>query len=222
MAVMNHSLRDSGLQDSVGMWLKRLVLLVACVFLAFCCWFVWRISMVAMQAEAAIVAISADVKQMSTTGAQISQHLQQLDVRLRSMEEKAADAIKLDDIEHMLDEAAQLRDGGVASGSISPDTEREIKHLLSQVRRSKYRFKYSDEDKGGMRFYLQLYTKYETYKKLLASAEDFIDKVATTSIAGHAYQVVIDDKQTVALNEWLTDELKKYRAGAQSANTGDR
>jgi hypothetical protein len=134
--------------DSVSMWLRWLALLMASVFMAFCCWFIWRISMVAYQSEAAIVAISADVKQMSATGAQISDHLKQLDTRLRSMEEKAAEAIKLDEIESLLDEASELHNETAAADSpLSADAEREIKHLLAQIRRSKYRFTYSDENK---------------------------------------------------------------------------
>jgi hypothetical protein len=199
--------------DAVGMWLRRLALLMASVFIAFCCWFIWRISMVAYQAEAAIVAISADVKQMSATGAQISEHLKHLDARLRSMEEKAADAINLDEIEHMIDEASELRnEDAVANSPLSPDAEREIKHLLSHIRASKHRFTYSDENKSGWRFYLQLYPKYKAYDGALKSPEDFIEKVATKSIGGHPYNVVMDENHSVALSEWLTEELKSYRA----------
>jgi hypothetical protein len=47
----------------------------------------------------------------------------------------------------------------------------------------------------------------------LKSPEDFIEKVATKSIAGHSYNVVIDEKQTIALSEWLREELARYRGG---------
>jgi hypothetical protein len=193
--------------------------LVGTILLGFCCWFVWRISMVAYQLETAIVTISADVKQMSSTGAQISEHLEKLDERLQSMEEKAAGAMNLKEVESILDEVDELSDDQSSpTGPISADTEREIKHLLSHITNSNHRFTYSDENKGGMRFSLQLYAKYKTYKKLLSSAEDFIDKVATTSIGGHPYQVVIDANQTVALRDWLTDELQEYRQTATQSS----
>jgi hypothetical protein len=204
--------------DVGTMWLKRLTLLMASLFIAFCCWFVWRISMVAYQAEAAIVAISADVKQMSSTGAQISEHLQKLDNRLQAIEAKAFDAMNIDEVESMINEIDELRDGQRPPGTqLSLDAEREIKHLLSQVMQSKHRFIYSDENKGGTRFYFQLYAKYKTYKSSLSSAEDFIDKVATSSIGGHPYQVGVSPDQTVTLNDWLGEELKKYRADSGQA-----
>jgi len=200
-------------QDSIGVWLKRSAWAVAILLLGFCCWFVWRISMVAFQAEAAIVAISADVQQMSSTGAQISEHLQKLDNRLQAIEAKAFDAMNIDEVESMINELDELRDGASTPGKpISPDAEREIKYLLSQIMQSKHRYVYSDENKGGTRFYFQLYAKYKTYKSTLASAEDFIDKVATSSIGGHPYQVVVSPDQTVALKDWLGEELKKYRS----------
>jgi len=172
--------------------------------------------MVAYQMEGAIVAISADVKQMSSTGAQISEHLQKLDDRLRAIEEKAADAMNIDEFEHLLDEIDVIRNGQPSTASAaSPDTEREIKHLLAQIRRSDYRFTYSvlgsDKSKSGTVLYLQLYAKYKTYKNVISSAEDFIDKVATTTIGGEPYRVVINSDQTVALSDWLTDELKTFR-----------
>jgi hypothetical protein len=199
-------------RDAVGIWLKRLALAATTVLLGFCCWFVWRVSMVAYQVESAITSISADVKQMSSTGAQISQHLQQLDLRLRAIEEKAANAANLDEVQHMLDEIGAIRESKSAPATdVSADTSQEIDHLLSQIRRSKYRFAYSDEDKSGTRFYLQLYAKYRAYENLLTSSEDFIEKVGTTTIAGQPYRVVIDVDQSVPLNEWLADELKQYR-----------
>ena len=215
---------DSHLQhDSVGTWLRRLALGAAIVLLASCSWFVWRISMVAYQMEGAIVAISADVKQMSSTGAQISDHLQKLDGRLRAIEEKAADAMNIDEFEHLLDEVDEIREGTAADrGPASLQTDREIRHLLAQIRGSDYRFTYSvlgsDKSKCGTVLYLQLYTKYKTYKNVISSAEDFIDKVATTTIGGQPYQVVVGPDETVALNDWLTEALKKYRATARSTH----
>lgn len=174
--------------------------------------------MIAYQVEGAIVAISADVKQMSSTGAQISTHLEKLDGRLQSLEQKALDAVKLDEIENVLSEIDVIRntEPSVAGGP-SEETEREIKHLLSHIRHAKHRFTYSDENKGGLRFYVQLYAKYKAYENILGSAEDFIEKVATKSVDGKQYSVVISQDETVALNDWLTEELKKYRSTATSA-----
>ena len=216
---------DKPAPDAIGTWLKRLTLVAAIALLACCSWFVWRISMVAYQMEGAIVAISADVKQMSSTGAQISEHLQKLDDRLRAIEEKAADAMNIDEFEHLLDEIDVIRNGQPSTASAaSPDTEREIKHLLAQIRSSGHRFAYSvlgsDKSKSGTVLYLQLYTKYKTYKNAISSAEDFIDKVGTKTIVGQPYQVVISPDETVPLNDWLTEELKNYRE-SRSESAGE-
>lgn len=215
---MVSSINTSPPPDAIGTWLRRLILIAVVALLACCSWFVWRISMVAYQIGSAIVAISADVKQMSSTAAQISGHLQKLDDRLQSLEQKAADAMNLDELEILIDEIEVIRNGQPsAAGLPSPDTEREIKHLLTQIRGSKHRFVYSDENKGGLRFYLQLYAKYKAYDKVIGTTEDFIDKVATKTIAGQPYQVVVSPDQFIALNDWLTEELTKFRSTSPSA-----
>ena len=118
--------------------------------------------------------------------------------------------MNLDELGNMLDEIDAIRDSPPSTVSApSPDTEREIKHLLAHIRESKHRFVYSDENKGGTRFYLQLYAKYKAYNKAVGSAEDFIDKVATKTIAGQPYQVVVGPDKRVALNDWLSEELVK-------------
>jgi hypothetical protein len=218
---MSASRNDNAAADTIGTWLKRLALVAVIALLACSSWFVWRISMVAQQVESAIVAVSADVKKMSSTGAQISDHLQQLDGRLKRIEDKAADAMNLDELEHLLVEVNSIRDAGPSiAGGPSANAEREIKHLLRQIRDSPHRFVYSDENKGGLRFYIQLYAKYKAYDNILGSAEDFIDKVGTKTIAGQPYRVVISDNETVTLDNWLTEELKQYRsASVKTPNT---
>src|SRR5262245_10155945 len=210
---------NTPITDAIGTWLKRLALLAVIALLAVSAWCVWRISMVGAQTENAIVTISADVKQMSSTGAQISEHLERLDDRLQSLEEKAADAMNLDEFENLLEEIDVIRSTQPSTaGTTSPAAEREIKHLLAHIRNSKHRFVYSDENKGGMRFYLQLYTKYKAYDNIIGSAEDFIDKVASKTIVGQPYQVVISPDQTIALNDWLMQELTQYRASVSVKN----
>lgn len=209
--------------EPIDRWLRRLLFFAATVFVACCCWFMWRMSMVAYHTERAVVAISDDLKQMSATGVQISEHLQDVDQRLQRMEAKASDAMNLDEAEHLLDQAILLRDAREAdSPERTADTEREIKHLLSQIRQSKHRFVSGDDDRGGMRTYLQLYAKYKVYDDTIANAEDFIAKVATTSVAGRPYQVVISEAETVSLNEWLTKELVAFRASSTEQAGGAR
>jgi hypothetical protein len=198
--------------------LGRLTRLAAIAFLLCSCWLLWRISMVAFQMEQAFVGLSGDVKQVTTSAAQIANHLQSLDNRVRVIEEKAADAIHLDDIDHLLDEVAVLRGEAVGDrGAPAQEADREIKHLLSHVRRSDHRFVYSNEDRSGTRFYLQLYAKYKLYDTVTGSAEDFIAKVATKTVGGNPYQVVIRPDKTVNLSDWLSEELRGYREARNPA-----
>ncbi len=69
-----------------------------------------------------------------------------------------------------------------------------------------------------LRFYAQVYAKYRIYRQTLTSAEDFIAKVTTTTIAGNKYYGVQKDGSRRELSDLLREELAKYRA-ARSPGT---
>jgi hypothetical protein len=168
--------------------------------------------MVAYRTEQAVVAIADDLKAMSTTGAQISEHLQQVDQRLQSIESKASNAMNVDELESMLDEINLVREANTQPAPATSEAmEREVKHLLSSIRKSGHRFTYADENRSASRFYAQMYMKYKTYENTVATAEDFIAKVATSTVAGRPYEVVISESETKPLDAWLTGELKEFR-----------
>jgi hypothetical protein len=48
-----------------------------------------------------------------------------------------------------------------------------------------------------------------------STADDSIEKAATSTIGGTPYQVIVNADRTLALHHWLADKLPKYRASAQ-------
>jgi hypothetical protein len=54
--------------------------------------------------------------------------------------------------------------------------------------------------------------KYLTARNLINTTEDFIDKAATeSSISGQPYEVRCKGGATVRSNQWLRDELARFR-----------
>jgi hypothetical protein len=192
---MQESLRTDSL-------LVRVLLVLMCVLLALLCAAVWRLTALVDRADRTLAAISEDVKQTASTTARISRHVDRL-------EESARQALPISEAESLLDAAAAVR--GPAEGGLAPAAEEEIRHLLSCLRRPELRFEYSGGQHSAGRFYLQLCAKCQTYRRTLASAEDFIARVATQTITGHPYYVVQDGEKR-PLDAWLRAELEKHRS----------
>ena len=123
---------------------------------------------------------------------------------------KARSAVKLDEIESVLDEVGRLRANDEAA-ELSPSAEAEIKRLLKSIRRSGKRFEWEGKTRTPRQCYLWLYSKFRMYRKSLESADDFIDKVATKTVTGNRYYVVHGDDEKQRLNEWLREVLAKHR-----------
>jgi hypothetical protein len=155
------------------------------------------------RADRTLQAISEDVRQTAGTTARIARHVDQI-------EERARQALPVSEAESLLDAAAGLREA--AEGGLAPATEEEIRHLLSCLRRPELKFEYSGKQYSAGRFHLQLYAKYQAYRHTLASAEDFIARVATETISGHPYHVLEGD-QKQPLDAWLRAQLDRHRAG---------
>jgi hypothetical protein len=54
-------------------------------------------------------------------------------------------------------------------------------------------------------------SKYRIYRKLVSTPEQFIDRVATRTIAGNSYQIVLGDGTARPLADWLRDKLTAVR-----------
>ncbi|MCY3020251.1 MAG: DUF5329 family protein [Planctomycetota bacterium] len=196
----------------VDSWLRRLPLLGVAVLLCLACYLLWRMSMVLYRIEESVVAVSADLQSVTRSASNIAQRVDELVQRTARLEEKAERAAGVDDLEAALDSLAEVRrekqDGPV---TLPPQSEKEIKRLLACIRSSGLEFVSAGRVRSAYQFYLHLYAKYVYYKKTVGSAEDFIAKVATESIAGHPYHVMQKDGTRVELKTWLSEELKRAR-----------
>ena len=193
-------------------WLRRLPLLGVVVLLGFACYLLWRMSMVLYRIEESVVSVSADVQNVTRSASNIAARVDELVQRTARLEEKAEWAAGVDDLEAALDALAEVRrekqDGPVP---ITPQAEKEIKHLLRCIRSSGLEFVSAGKVRSAYSFYLHLYAKYLYYRKTVGSAEDFIAKVAIESIAGHPYFAIPKDGKRVELKTWLADLLKRAR-----------
>lgn len=195
----NHSAEDRGLKVAIQYALAGL-LIIACVFMVY-------LTLLVRQLTVTIDAMSKHVAQVMATTARISKHVDRVEDRLRVLYE---DLDIAGTAKEAVDVALSLRGEAV---KIEPRAEDEITWLLGQIRSSKAKFAYDDKKKSALSFYARLYGKYRVLKKTLASAEDFIDKVATKTITGKPYYITEPGGEQVELGQWLRAKLKARRAG---------
>lgn len=178
------------------------LLIVACVFMVY-------LTLLVRQLTVTIDAMSEHVAQVMATTARMSKHVDRVEERLRVLYEDL-------DIAGTATEAVDvaLSLGGEAV-EVEQRAEDEIKWLLGQIGSSKAKFAYDDKEKSSLSFYARLYAKYKVYRKTLASAEEFIDKVATKTITGKPYYVTEPGGERAELGEWLRAKLEARRASGE-------
>ena len=197
----NHSAEDRGLKLAIRYALAGL-LLIACVFMIY-------LTLLVRQLTVTMDAMSEDLAQVMATTARVSRNVDRVEERLRVWYEDL-------DIAGTATEAVDvaLSLGGEAV-EVEPRAEDEIKWMLNQIGSSKAKFAYDDKERSALSFYARLYAKYKVYKKTLASAEDFIDKVASKSVTGKAYHVTEPGGERVELGEWLRAKLAGRRKACE-------
>ncbi len=200
----------------VDVWISRLVPIVSACLLALACLLVWRVSMLVYRVEQSIVTVSADVRQVTGTMARVANLVDRLTERIERLERKTEEAIGTDELEMALDEIKDVRESlSTAEEPFGPEVEKEIRYLLGQIRWSGLKFEISGKYRSAFRSYLYLLAKYRAYRKTLRSADDFIEKVATKTITGHPYYVLLEDGKKMALGAFLKDALEKRRAAGE-------
>jgi hypothetical protein len=96
-----------------------------------------------------------------------------------------------------------------------PAARGEIAHLLSYLESSGCQFyrNGSWHDAGDARAHLEKKKDHLLNHSLIGSAEDFIDRAATSSsVSGQAYRVRCAPAGPVASSTWLRAELERFRA----------
>lgn len=199
----------------LDLWIRRTATVLAVLFLALLCFLVWRLAMLTARVERTVADLSGDMRQVTGTAARIAEKIDRLNEQVDRLEKKAREAVPVEEVESLLDSAAALRES--AENPLTPAAEAEIRQLLARLRDPALTFGYGGEDIPAGRFYLQIYAKYKAYRRTLASAEDFIARIATRTIDGRDYHVRRGEGEQRPLGEWLREELAKLRAEAQPA-----
>jgi hypothetical protein len=191
-------------------WLTLVLLIVACVLLVYTTATVRRLNIL-------LDAISNDLAESLATTARLSRQVDDISVRVESFGGKLKDAVKLDEVESVLAQVASIGSGrGEAGGKVVTLDARaaaEIGHLVSRVAQCDGRFEADGKSYSRRRFHLQLLAKRKAYEGSIASAEDFIERVAARTVTGKDYFVVLEDGTRKSVREWLGGELTEYREG---------
>jgi hypothetical protein len=106
------------------------------------------------------------------------------------------------------------RAGHALAAEPSTQTGTEIKYLLDYLEQSGCQFNRNGSwyDGKAARKHLQDKADYLNGRKLIGTAEDFIEKGATeSSVSGKAYQVKCGSDAAVPSAVWLSEELARYR-----------
>jgi hypothetical protein len=112
--------------------------------------------------------------------------------------------------------ASMLLIGNAAMAATpGPAAEAEIAHLLSYLETSGCEFyrNGSWHDAKNARAHLQKKRDHLLKRSLIGSAEDFIDRAATSSsVTGQEYRVRCTPGHAVSSGAWLREELGRFRA----------
>ena len=103
----------------------------------------------------------------------------------------------------------------VHAADLSSQSKAEIEYLFSYLKNSGCQFNRNEKWYSANEAVSHLGTKYNYLleKNMLSSAEDFIDKAATSSsMSGKLYLVKCSNEEPVQSSAWFKAELSKYRS----------
>jgi hypothetical protein len=105
--------------------------------------------------------------------------------------------------------------GSVQAASPAVAASREIAHLLDYIRNSDCRFFRNGSWYDASRAAQHLQSKYEYLLKRgeIGTAEDFVLKAGShSSLTSRPYKVSCEDRPELTTEQWLMEELARYRA----------
>jgi hypothetical protein len=161
------------------------------------------------------------VDQLSATAARLGERLDRIGAKGERVGESAAgvaeDIAKLSRKVEGLTDRMDLVEGWNDAlhggpGRMGDGEEKLVRELLAAVRGADLKFVRGGEEKSGLRMYAWLYAKYQIWKPTIASADEFISKVASEALTGTPYQVVGKDGSRRPLADWLKERLAALRA----------
>jgi len=207
---------------SPGGWLRNAVLVALTVLLGMCCYFVFRLSMLAYRVEQSVAEVAADVKAVTATVATLSADVAAIREDILALKSTAQEYVPYEEVRHMVDEVLAFGEAVRADSSALPESaEVEIRSLLNSLLVSGQSVEVGGESRSVARLYAELYAKYKLKKRALSSAEDFIDEVGTQTMSEETYYLVDEDGTRVHLSTWLGDRLGEIREEAEAGDQGD-
>ena len=182
-------------------WLSAAALVLTCVLL------VW-LTVVVSKVSATLDKTSADLAGVLATSARVAKHVDGLETDFKEIRE----ALQSNQVSSFLTDTADLvKSIDDEAPATDAATAREIDALMRAVRTSGARFRAGGDEYTALRMYGQLYAKYRLYRKLVGTPEQFIERVATRTIGGSAYEVVLEDGSVRPLAAWLREKLTAMR-----------
>ena len=101
----------------------------------------------------------------------------------------------------------------LSTGIIADDTKAEIAHLLDFVSSTDCKYIRNGTQHTGAEAKDHISKKYDYYKDKIKTTEDFIRYSATRSeLSKKRYKVSCPNQKIQYSNDWLLNELKRYRA----------
>lgn len=197
------------MNDRLKFWSITVLLSLLAILTAFSSLLLWRLSAAVLEAEKVLSRNAASIEQIATTGARISQQIDRLMDRLESLEGRLDEVMPGEEIANLAEELGQLQEGLKGERTVrSATSEAAIDNMFDRIGKSGLRFGYEDKEFSAFRFKTQLKIKYQAYKRIIASPEDFIEKVATQTINGHPYFVIKEKGDKEPLNGWLRSTIQ--------------
>lgn len=159
-----------------------------------------------------LVAISEDLKDVSTVAGTISRDVETLRTQVEEIREKVDDVVPREQLQGTIADAQRIRDGlGRSDGSLPAEEQEHIEALLRRLAASDLRY----ESRRGLLpveiLWGRIQTRYLSMRNTLTSAEEFIDVVATRSMLGVEYRVTEADGGSLTLREWMHGELVRLK-----------
>ena len=199
-------------EDKTTVALSRTIQIMTVVLLCVACILMVHLTILANRITRTLEANAENVAKITATAARVSEKIDKIEMRA----ERWLRVTRADEVISTLDAVARIGEGFIR-GSTGPDpnVKSEIAHLLSRIRGSPLAFEYGGNRYSAARFYYQILAKHKAHERTLASAEDFIANVATSTITGKTYHVVAADGSKRELAEWLAERLREHRAGRE-------
>ncbi len=102
----------------------------------------------------------------------------------------------------------------IAFADVPVNQLKEVNHLLAFVKNSGCIINRNGTDYSAEKGISHIEMKYDYFRDDIKSTEDFIEYSATKStMSGDYYTVACPGKKSINTQDWLMNELKRFRAG---------